>query len=379
MPKIVLGISSSFCAHFLKGQIAFLNQNGYQVVVISGKGEEISMLCKAENARLYDIGFTKRFSILGDVRLLYRIIQILKKENPDIVNAGNPKSGFLIMLACYCIGFRKRIFTLHGLLSDAKKGMAQTIISLTEKISCGIARKVIAVSPSLAAHAAQRGILDPAKAVVIGQGSSNGLDLSAFTRTPEVLQAGEHLARSLHVSDQDIIITFIGRINKDKGVDLLFEAFDALKKDYPQLRLLVAGPIEDNNPIQRKNLNRLYQDDRVFYMGKLYEVAHVYAISSILVLPSYREGFGNVLIEAAAMEVPVIAPNIPGCRDAMKAGYNGLSFEKGNARDLTAQLLRYLQDPALRAAHGGNGRRFVTANFRQEDIWQGQLEVYRAL
>lgn len=379
MPKILIGISSSFCANFLKGQVDFLVKNGYEVVVISGPGEEISLLTKKENARLYTIPFTKKISPLIDFFHLLYIIRIIKKEKPDIINAGNPKSGFLIMLACWCIRFKARIFTLHGLVSDTKKGISRWLITLTEKISCNLASVVIVISPSLKEHAEQRKILQKGKGIVIEKGSSNGIDLTEFSRSPQVLTHAEELRAKVGLKGNEMIIGFVGRLSKDKGIDMLLAAFTTLVKKYPNLRLVLAGPIINENLFSRNTLNQLYSDDRIFYLGKLQEVAPLYTLMDILVLSSLREGFGNVLIEAAAMEVPVIVPDIPGCRDAVKAGYNGELFEKGNKDSLVAALDKLISNTALREEYGRHGRFFVQEYFSNEKIWQGQLSLYKKM
>lgn len=379
MPKILIGVSSSFCANFLKGQIAFLTTNGFKVVIVSAPGEEISMLAKKENAELITVPFTKRISPVTDFFQLIRIVRILRKEKPDIVNAGNPKSGFLIMLACYLTGFKHTVFTMHGLLSDNQKGFFRRVITLTEKISCSIPQTVIVVSHSLKEHAVQRGILNPDKATVIAKGSSNGIDLTVFSKSQEIAGHAMEMRKRFGLSDKNIIIGYIGRLSKDKGIDILFEAFNTLITRYPSLRLVIAGPLIPEHPITARYLDQLYHDEKVIYLGKLLDVRPVYELIDMLVLPSYREGFPNVLIEAAAMEVPVIATDIAGCRDAVKRNVNGELFEKGNAVQLADFIRKLIDNPELRKQYGISGRVFVEENFASEKIWDGQLDLYRRL
>lgn len=379
MPKILIGVSSSYCASFLKGQVAFLAANGFKVVIISAPGEEISMLAKKENAELITVPFTKKISPLSDLVQLFHIMRIIRREKPDIINAGNPKSGFLIMLACWLTGFRHTIFTLHGLLSDNKKGLFRSIITLTEKISCRIPRVVVVVSPSLKEHAIQRKILDPAKAVVIAKGSSNGIDLALFSKTDNLVSQAKELKRKFGLTDKNIAIGFIGRLSKDKGIDILFSAFNVLVSKYPALRLVIAGPLIPEHPFSPRYLDQLYHDERVIYLGKLLDVRPVYGMIDMLVLPSYREGFPNVLIEAAAMELPVIATDIAGCKDAVLQHASGELFAKGNAEQLAAAIVKLTDDPDLRRQYGSAGRAFVEENFAGEKIWEGQLGLYRQM
>ena len=379
MPKILLGVSSSFCANFLKGQVSFLVKHGFEVVIISGPGEEISMLAKKENARLITIPFSQTISPLTDLLQLIHIIKILKNEKPDIVNAGNPKSGFLIMLACYIAGYKNRIFTLHGLVSDTKSGFGKWLISLTEKICCNIAKQVIVVSPSLKTHAEKRGILKHGKGIVIENGSCNGIDINIFSRTEAVLVQAEALKTKLELKPEDIIIGFVGRLSKDKGIDILLEAFNKLSKTYSQIKLLLAGPLVKEDKFSEASLHQLQNDERVSYVGKLIDVVPVYAVIDILVLPSYREGFGNVLIEAASMEIAVIAPDIPGCRDAVSNNKNGYLFNKGDVDDLYQNIKKLIENKERRVLFGLEGKKFVTQKFSNNKIWSGQLAVYKSM
>ncbi|MFT4018511.1 MAG: glycosyltransferase family 4 protein [Agriterribacter sp.] len=379
MPKILLGVSSSFCAHFLRGQVSYLVAHGFEVIIVSGPGKEIEMLAKEENAKLIPISFTKKITPFTDLVQLFKIINILKKEKPDIINAGNPKSGFLIMLACYFAGYSNRIFTLHGLVSDSKSGLFKAIMTITERISCGIAKKVIVVSPSLKIHAEQRNILKPDKGLIIGKGSSNGINLQKFSKTVPVINMSQVLKNKYSLNDNPFVICFIGRLTKDKGIDILFNAFNQLVKKYDNIRLLIAGPVIPENPFSVGFMEQLNKDPKVVFMGEVSDIVPVYAMADVLVLPSFREGLPNVLLEAAAMEVPVVASDIPGCKDAVKIEYNGLLFEKGNVDALVNNIEQLINNPDLREVYGRNGRLFVTSDFDNIKIWSGQLNLYTAM
>ncbi|MGN6436593.1 MAG: glycosyltransferase family 4 protein [Agriterribacter sp.] len=378
MPKILIGVSSSYCASFLKGQVQFWVDHGYTVVIMSGPGEEISMLAETEQAKLVTIPFTKRITPFKDLGQLIKIVRILRKEKPDIINAGNPKSGFLIMLAAWLTRHKKRVFTLHGLLSDTKRGFARSIIGFTEKMSCSIAHKVIVVSPSLKEHAEKRGILKAGKGVVIEKGSCNGIDLEAFSRNESSIVAGQALKRKLGIDTNSIIIGFVGRVSKDKGIDGLIKSFTVLQERYPFLKLLIAGPLLEEHGLPPSVLAPLKENKNIHYLGLVADVVPVYAATDIFVLPSLREGFGNVLIEAAAMQVPVVAPDIPGCRDAVSNGFNGFLFEKANTASLTDSIEYFIDHSALREQYGANGRRFVEDNFSNVRVWNGLLHFYRS-
>jgi len=379
MPKILLGISSSFCASFLKGQVRYLVSNGYEVVIISGRGDEISLLSKEENARLYFIDFTKKINPFSDLLCLFEIIQILYKEKPNIVNAGNPKPGLLIMIACFLLGIKNRIFTLHGLVSDSRYGFAGTIIKCSEKLTCLLARKIIVVSPTLLKHALELKLFPNSKGLIIEQGSCNGINLNTFSYNDETNKSKEALINKLQVPKDSFVIGFVGRLNKDKGMNLLFEAFNRLKIKYNNIFMLMVGPLEPEDAFNQNYIDQLFTDKHIFYLGKLNDVAPVYALMDVFVLPSFREGLPNVLMEAAAMEIPMIASNINGCIDIVQQDINGMLFKKGDVNELTAAIENYILNPQLAKLHGSKGRVHILSNYSQQKIWDGQLNVYKLL
>lgn len=376
-PKILLGISSSYCAPFLKGQVNFLVKQGYDVVIISGPGEEISALAKQEAAKLITIPFTTRISPWQDLKHLCKVIAIVKSEQPDIINAGNPKSGFLIMLAAWWLRRKNRFFTMHGLLSDTKTGLKKYIIRLTEKLSCRLSHRVIVVGHALRQHAVETGIVANNHCVVLENGSCNGVDVGVFSRNEPAINKAAALSAQFKITPHNYILGFVGRLSKDKGIDLLMDAFNRLKLNHPELRLLIVGPLINEHMLTEEVLYQLYNDDNIFYTGKLQEVLPAYILMNVLVLPSLREGLANVILEASATEVPVVASDIPGCRDALIHLHTGELFDKGNVESLTATLEKMIQLPDTARQYGKNGRQFVATQFSNQKIWEAYLALYK--
>ncbi len=376
--KILIGVSSSYCANFLKGQIQFLNKNNYDVVIISGEGEEISLLAKEESATLYTVAFTQKYSVLTDFFILRQIVNIIKKENPDIINAGNPKSGFLIMLAAYLLKRKNRIFTLHGLLSDTKTGLIRYLVEKMETLCCYFSHITIVVSKSLMQHAIDRKIVDPKKAIILSNGSTNGINTNTFNKTEELIVEAKQLQKNLNLDPKKFTIGFVGRVSYDKGLTQLLDVFIALKKEI-DIQLVIIGPISTSDPIDKKHLHLLYNEPDVFYLGKILHVAPYYAMFNVLLLPSLREGFGNVLIEAAAMQVPVLASDIPGIRDAVDDTKNGFLVPLQNNTAIANKIKMLYNDKNLQKQMGINGRNFVTQNYTNEQVWKAYLEIYKTL
>lgn len=361
----------------MKGQVAYLVSKGFRVVIVSGPGEEINRLCAAEGAALITIPFSRSITPFHDLYLLFRLMRIIKTVKPDIINAGNPKPGLLLTLAAWLLRKNGRVFTLHGLVSDSRTGFKGWMISRFEKLSCSLAQKVLVVSPSLAQHAIRRGLLSSHKAVIIGKGSYNGIDLNRFHRTPAVIDNTRSLQQEHGINSEQFVFGFVGRITSDKGIDILFPAFEKLYVENNTVRLVLAGPVDDENALPSALIQKLRNHPGVHLLGNVPDIVPVYPMMQVLVLSSYREGFGNVLLEAAAMNVPVIAPAIPGCSDAMRPGFNGTSFPRGDVHALYAAMKAYIDDAALLRQHAAAGREFA-AGFDPVQIWDGQLALYRS-
>ncbi len=375
MAKIVLSISDSFCAGFIAGQPTYYKSNGHTVSIISGSGEEISQLSKKEDCYLHTVSFSKRITPLYDLVCLWKICNILKKEKPNVVNAGNPKSGLLTILAAYLCKVPVRIFTLHGLPSDAKKGVTKWVVTQMEKLTCALAHKVIIVSPSLAEHALKRNIVSQKKTNVLLPASCNGLNTNYFSPSAQLLQEAMQMRHSNNIQTNDFVIGYAGRINLDKGITLLIDAFLEVLQTHAQVKLLLVGPIQVENPIPEKYLSIIANHKNIVHVGKMSHMPMAYMAMDVLVLPSYREGFGYALIEAAAMEKAVIAPNIPGCQDAVLFNQNGYLFEKGDKVKLVHYLNYYIDHTEIMQKHGIEGRKWVVSQFNQQKIWQQILEI----
>jgi len=377
--KILIAISDSFCANFIKGQGKYLVEQGHEVVVISGPGVEIDNLERSEPVKIIRVPFAREISPLSDLMDLIQVIKLVRAEKPDIINAGNPKTGFLFSLAHFFFWKTPLIFTLRGVRSDTLSGLKKAIVRFTEKITCLLANRVIAISPSLKEHAERIGIVSNKKCVVLSKGSSNGISVNHYTPTDAISEKATALEKEFHIAPEAFKLVFVGRVTRDKGMIELLEAFKfclAAKKD---IRLIIAGPIEKQDPIPEEYYTFIEQHPCVHYLGKQIDVRPVYMLGDALVLYSYREGFGNVAIEASSMGLPTIVADIPGLRDTTEHEVTGLRVPPREVAHLSEAILKLYDNKGLAKSLGKQGQVRVAQYFANEIVWSKQLELYLTL
>lgn len=377
--KVVIAISHSFCANFIRGQARFLKSKGCDVTIVSASGPEISNVSQSEDTKLVEIPFSREISLTKDLKSLFSVIKFIKKEKPSIVNAGNPKTGFLFMLASVFFPKVPMIFTLRGLRSDTLTGFKKKVVFFTEKISCSLANKVIVISPSLMEHAIDLGVLKREKGIVLGKGSSNGVDTTKYSNSELNIVKGKDLRHQYQVDADDIIIGHVGRITKDKGIEEIYQGFKICQSTNNNIKLFLTGPIEDDDPISPEMMTDMQANESVYFLGKQDDVTGIYSAYDILVLYSYREGFGNVAIEASAMSKPVIVSDIPGARDTTEHMRSGLIVKPKSPYDLANAIQYYLDNPDKRIEHGVYGSKRINDFFASEVIWNGQLDLYKKM
>ncbi len=313
----------------------------------------------------------------ADLRSLFQLVELMRQWRPDVVNAGTPKAGLLGMLAARITNVPARVYHLRGLRLETTTGMKRRVLSVAERVSSACAHEVIAVSRSLADTYTDLGLASPSKVRVVGAGSSNGIEAERFTTSdPSVVS----VLRARHnLPEASPIIGFVGRLTRDKGVHELIEAFGRVRKATPELRLLLVGDFEDGDPVSEAVVEQIRRDPAIIHTGFVGDTAPYYALMDVLVFPSRREGFGNVLLEASAAGVAVVGFRATGTVDAVVDGLTGTLVNLGDVAALAHAITRYLVDGDLRRAHGQAGQARARDDFQPEQVWQGLSERYNHL
>jgi glycosyltransferase involved in cell wall biosynthesis len=378
-PRLVVAITDSVSTTLLRGQLQHATQAGFDVWLLSAAGPALERFAADEGVAVEAVSWQRGLAPLGDLRGCFQAYRLFRRIRPTIVNASTPKAGLLATLAAFLAHVPIRIFTLRGLRSTTLKGVARFAVGFSEWLTCRLATDVICISEGIRAAAVARGIVPAAKARVLAHGSSNGIDLDRFTATPEKVATAAELRQSLGIPKPSPVIGFVGRLVRDKGVAELVAAYASLRDEFPNLHLVLVGPAEEANALPAAARQQIESLPNVHTTGSVADPSVAYLAMDVLALPTHREGFGNVLLEAGAMGIPVVASGVEGCLDAVADGESGTLVPVGNVPRLAAALAAYLRDPALRRRHGDAGRTRVAECFRREQVWQAQIEHYQSL
>jgi glycosyltransferase involved in cell wall biosynthesis len=255
--------------------------------------------------------------------------------------------------------------------------MRRALLWVSDRVACALAHRVWAVSPSLLEAALAHGLARRSKTMVPARGSINGVDAAEAFR-PESHRAAAARLRLRHGATFSPVIGFVGRLVRDKGIVELAAAWGRVRDQHPGTQLWLVGPLDETDPVPAETLAELGADPRVKLLGLDWNIAPYLAAFDLLVLPTRREGLGNVLLEAAAMGIPAVATRTTGCVDAILDGQTGALVPVGDSAALAAAISTYLESPALRALHGAAARQRTLDHFRPEGVWTAIFEGYRA-
>lgn len=363
----------------LKGQLAYMKSRGFDVHTVSANGSEIKELTEREGVRHYVVPLTRKITPVKDLLCLLNLIVFIRREKFHIVHTHTPKAGLLGMLAAKICGVPHRFHTVAGMPLMESAGLKKTILKWTESITYWGATRVYPNSLKLKEFIVDEIKIDKKKLHVIGKGSSNGIDISYFSSSDQIVSASKQLLKKYNINDDDLIITFIGRIVGDKGINELVEAFTEVKTNIDKpLKLMLVGPFEDDlNPVSPETRATINDHPDILNVGFQYDIRPFLQISNLFVFPSYREGFPNVILQAAAMGVPCIASDINGCNEIIRHDETGLLVPVKNAKELTEAMKRLIMDDTKRNIFSQRAREFVARNFDQQYVWEQIAQEYK--
>lgn len=360
------------------GQHKYFAEHGFEVWGVSSPGLGVERAVKEEGLNFYPIQISRSMDIWGDIKYFIRLLIFLRRQKFDIVETGTAKAGMIGMIAAWLVGVPVRVYTLRGAWYESLKGWRRRVASLTVWIPCSLAHRVFVISKELMEMDIREKVISPDKSCVVYHGSSNGVDIGRFSRNEETCKAAERIRVELKIPKDSFVIGFVGRASVEKGVREIAEAFEKLHYKYKdKLYLLMVGGFDYmGGALSETTVSYLRQHPYIRCINHVKDVQNYYALMDLLVMPSYREGFGNVNIEAAAMGVPVVASDIYGCRESVNNGHTGILVRPKSAEALYNGLIRLIEDKALRAKLSAEGPSWAEKYFDSRKLWQELLMEY---
>lgn len=362
--------------NFCRGLLSELQEReGYEVVALSSPGEALDEIREREKVRTIAVAMQRHISPVNDLRSLWKLIRVFRKEKPDMVHSMTPKAGLLCMLAAWVCRVPVRIHTFTGLVFPTSTGLKRKILMATDWLTCACATHVIpegeGVKNDLITNRITRKPLR-----VLGYGNVRGIDLNRFDpENPEVIKAADE------IRNQNVLtFIFIGRLVGDKGIPELVNAFSRLNKELPDTRLLLVGREEPQlDPLDSNTLKELSDNPAIEAIGQKSDIRPWLLASDIFILPSHREGFPNVVIEAGAMGLPSIVTDINGSREIIHDGENGLIVPVKNANALYEAMKHLAETPEKIKAMAANARPMIASRFEQSFVRQCLKDYYKEI
>jgi glycosyltransferase involved in cell wall biosynthesis len=366
--------------NFFRGQIGYLKKQGFEVHAVSSPGELLAEVAAREDISVHAVELPRRITPRQDLVALLKLYRLFTFLKPAIVHGHTPKGGLLAVIAARLARIPGVVYTIHGLPFTTAQGIKRKLLCWSETMACRLADRVFAVSQANKTDAVAQGFCPKEKIQILGSGSCNGVNAEQRFN-PQKLAPGtrEELRNYYRINPDSLVLGYVGRIVRDKGIAELEEAWQSLRRKFSSLYLLLVGPEEPQDPVPAALISRLKADPRVIFCGWVGNPLPFYAAMDLLILPTYREGFPVVPLEAAAMKLPVVATHVDGCREAVSDGVTGLLVPPRDSQSLAAAIERLLLDPELRHRLGQAGRQRVLQDFRPEAIWQALYENYLEL
>lgn len=335
----IVTIPSTIEAFFVP-QLRCLSENGFDVTVICSESPDLQeklglSICFKQ------IKIPRGISVFGMLKATYKLIVEFKKNRYDVVQYSTPNASFCAALASKIACVKVRNYHLMGFRYIGSSGIKKHILKLFEKITCQLSTSIECVSFSNLKFGIDEKIFGASKACVVWNGSSGGVDLTRFNYMKREIWRKE-LREKFGYTDKDFIYGFVGRITGDKGINELLEAFFSLNME--DSKLFIIGNIENIKSIDSLLWKRALKSSKVRIHQSVKDIERYYALMDVLILPSYREGFGNVVIEAAAVGTPAIVTNIPGPIDAVLKNQTALVCKVKDVDDLTNAMKNIHKD-----------------------------------
>ena len=364
----------------LKPQLQYLVDSGVDVHVITSEGCELERLDWGEHLVLHELHIARKPSVISDFVSLFRLFVLLRKFKFQIVHSTTPKAGLLTAIAGFFAGVPIRLHTFTGQPWVEMHGFMKWVSRSSDKLIGYLNTRCYADSVSQSEFLIAENIIKDYKIDVIGSGSLAGIDIERFSEKRFTMSDKGKIRRELGISENSFVILFIGRLTEEKGFYELLSAFKLLQDSAIDTDLILVGPLDqERGGTGSVSLNDISDDDRIHCIGYSDMPENYISVANVLCLPSYREGFGTVVLEAASMGVPTIGTNIYGLRDAVVDGSTGVLVPVRDANSLFEALSVFAREPSLCKKMGEAAKLRCKKEFDSNQVNQYLLDEYKKL
>lgn len=363
-------------ATILKDQPRYLAAH-YHVALATCPAQDLSVVQENEGVEIYPVPMVRGINVLSDLVSVARMIKVLRNFRPVLVHSYTPKAGLITMLAAWLCRVPVRVHTFTGLISPSARGFKQKLLIAVDRLICACATHIVPEGAGVKTDL-QRFRITRKPLRVIGHGNIAGVDTSYFSPSaPGVNAAAAALRARFSIGADEFVFCYMGRLNKDKGLTELMQAFAHLT---PSAHLLLVGEIDGTAPVAADVLAAINSHPRAHATGFLRDVRPALKAADVLVLPSYREGFPNAVLQAGAMQLPVIATNINGCNEVIEVGVNGWLVPVRDPQALEDAMRQAMHFSAPRLGKMGSyARERIKQRFERKQHWENMVAFYDGL
>lgn len=363
--------------YLLPGQMDFMKKQGYDVLMISADGKERRKVMETENCPHTIVPMTRKITPLQDLKCLFQLIKIFRKEKPDIVHTHTPKAGLLGMIAAKICRVKIRIHTVAGLPMMVEKGNKYKVLKFVEKLTYSAANHVWPNSNSLKEFITSKKLTRPEKLSIIAKGSTNGINTDKFNENNILPQKLQEIKTAINYNAAHTYLLCMGRLVKDKGIVELINVFKNISGLNPNLKLLLVGDFEASlDPLPEATIQEIKTNASVIHISWTTDVEYYMHLADNFVFPSHREGFPNVLLQAGAMKLPIICSRIPGNIDIVENNETALIFDAGNESQIQSLILQALNQKEKMLVMAAKLKQIICTEYPRTYIWQQLLQRY---